>query len=221
MLLLQFSTSHYCRKARLALGYKGISYQTQNLTPGLHILKLKSLTGLTTLPVLLPQLDGQPQIISDSSAIFQFLEVYQPAPSLFLPDAKEQNQALMLEDWLDESIGTATRFIYYHFRANEGKYIDDSLFSQAVINIVIKQYGINNATVDLAQKRLNHALAFLSTAWQNQYLVGNCLTIADITAAALLSPLALIPSYRQEYPWLFKRIIDIHQLCHEPLPPGL
>ena len=27
MLLLQFSTSHYCRKARLALGYKKISYQ--------------------------------------------------------------------------------------------------------------------------------------------------------------------------------------------------
>ncbi|WRH66879.1 MAG: glutathione S-transferase N-terminal domain-containing protein [Planktothrix sp. GU0601_MAG3] len=48
MLLLQFSTSHYCRKARLALGYKGVSYQVENLTPGLHTLKLKPLTGLTT-----------------------------------------------------------------------------------------------------------------------------------------------------------------------------
>ncbi|MCY7272430.1 MAG: glutathione S-transferase N-terminal domain-containing protein, partial [Phormidesmis sp. CAN_BIN44] len=41
MLLLQFSTSHYCRKARLALGYKQVSYQVENLTPGLHALKLK------------------------------------------------------------------------------------------------------------------------------------------------------------------------------------
>lgn len=30
MLLLQSSTSHYCRKARLALGYKQISYQVEN-----------------------------------------------------------------------------------------------------------------------------------------------------------------------------------------------
>lgn len=221
MLLLQFSTSHYCRKARLALGYKGISYQTQNLTPGLHILKLKPLSGLTTLPVLLPEIDGQPQVIADSSAIFQFLEVYQPTPAFIPRDAKEQHQALMLEDWLDESIGTATRFVYYNFRADEGKYIDNSLLSQVVINIVIKQYGINDATVKLAKTRLDHALSFLSTEWENKYLVGDTLTIADITAAALLSPLALIPSYRQEYPWLFQRIMDIHQLCHEPLPPGL
>jgi glutathione S-transferase len=221
MLLLQFSTSHYCRKARLALGYKGISYQTENLTPGLHILKLKPITGLTTVPVLLPQVNEQPQAVADSSAIFQFLEVYQPLPS-FMPEyEREKSQALMLEDWLDESIGTATRFVYYHFRAGEGKYIDNSLLSQTVINIVIKQYGINNATVALAQKRLNHALAFLSTQWVNKYLIVDSLTIADITAAALLSPLALIPSYREEYPWLFNKIIDIHQLCHEPLPPGL
>ncbi|MDB9350161.1 glutathione S-transferase, partial [Nodularia spumigena CS-588/01] len=26
---------------------------------------------------------------------------------------------------------------------------------------------------------------------------------------------------RQGYPWLFERIVQIHQLCNEPLPPGL
>ncbi|MFM7576152.1 MAG: glutathione S-transferase N-terminal domain-containing protein, partial [Microcystaceae cyanobacterium] len=77
MLLLQFSTSHYCRKARLALGYKQIPYQVENLTPGLHRLKLQPLTGLTTLPVLLPQIAGQPTAIADSSQILQFLEQYQ------------------------------------------------------------------------------------------------------------------------------------------------
>jgi glutathione S-transferase len=62
-LLLQFSTSHYCRKARLALGYKKIPYQVKNLTPGLHILKIKPLTGLTTVPVLLPQQEGELSVI--------------------------------------------------------------------------------------------------------------------------------------------------------------
>ncbi|MTJ13893.1 glutathione S-transferase [Anabaena sp. UHCC 0187] len=222
MLLLQFSTSHYCRKARLALGYKGISYQTEDLTPGLHILKVKPLTGLTTLPVLLPQIVGQPQAIADSTEIFKFLESYQPEPALFLPNSAQQAQAAMLEDWLDESIGTATRFVYYQFRAGEGKAIDPSLFSQMVIKVVRQQYGINDNTVVLAQKRLANALSVLSTYWQkSDYLVGSSLSIADIAAAALLSPLALIPDYRQQYPQVFERIINIHQLCAEPLPPGL
>ncbi|ALB42911.1 MULTISPECIES: glutathione S-transferase family protein [Nostocales] len=222
MLLLQFSTSHYCRKARLALGYKGINYQTENLTPGLHILRLKSLTGLTTLPVLLPQIVGQPQAIGDSTEIFKFLESYQPEPTLFLPNLEQQTQAAMLEDWLDESIGTATRFVYYQFRAGEGKDIDPSLFSQMVIKVVRQQYGINDTTVELAKKRLANALSLLSMYWQKgDYLVGSRLSIADIAAAALLSPLALIPDYRQAYPQIFARIINIHQLCGEPLPPGL
>lgn len=222
MLLLQFSTSHYCRKARLALGYKGINYQTENLTPGLHILRVKPLTGLTTLPVLLPQIVGQPQAIGDSTEIFKFLESYQPEPTLFLPSSEQQTQAAMLEDWLDESIGTATRFVYYQFRAGEGKAIDPSLFSQMVIKVVRQQYGINDITVELAKKRLANALSLLSMYWQKgDYLVGSRLSIADIAAAALLSPLALIPDYRQAYPQIFERIINIHQLCGEPLPPGL
>ncbi|MBE9051320.1 glutathione S-transferase family protein [Nostocales cyanobacterium LEGE 11386] len=222
MLLLQFSTSHYCRKARLGLGYKQINYNIENLTPGLHVLRVKPLTGLQTLPVLLPQIEGQPNAIADSTQILKFLETYQQEPSLFLPDHQQQTEALMLEDWLDESIGTATRFVYYQYRAGEGKQIDPSLSSQMVISVVRQQYGINNASVKLATSRLAIALEELSIRWQkNDYLVGNKLSVADIAAAALLSPLALIPQYHQGYPWLFEHIVQIHQLCHEPLPPGL
>lgn len=222
MLLLQFSTSHYCRKARLALGYKQIKYQVQNLTPGLHILKVKPLTGLTTLPVLLPKLAGQPRSIGDSTQICQYLEKYQPEPSLTLPNHEEQTTALMLEDWLDESIGIATRFVYYQFRATVGKSINPSLASQLVIRAVRSQYGITPASVELATTRLTLALEELSQRWQQHpYLVGNTISVADIAAAALLSPLALIPHYRQAYGWLFERISQIHQLCGEPLPPGL
>ena len=222
MLLLQFSTSHYCRKARLALGYKKISYQVENLTPGLHILKLKPLTGLTTVPVLLPQETGQVEAVADSTNIFKFLESYCPKPTLFLPDQVQQTEANMLEDWLDESIGTATRFVYYHFRARDGKVIDSSVFSQILIQVVQKQYGITDATAKLATQRLEIALAELSRRWQkSSYLVGESMSVADLTAAALLSPLALIPAYQQQYPWLFEQIKQIHLVCCEPLPPGI
>lgn len=222
MLLLQFSTSHYCRKARLALGYKQIPYQVENLTPGLHVLKLKPLTGLTTMPVLLPQLEGQAEAIADSTRIWQYLESYCPDPPLTLPDAQLQQEAQLLEDWLDESIGVATRFVYYHFRAGAGKDIDPSWFSQLVIQVVIRQYSITPAAVELARSRLNLAMDVLKSRWQDSpYLVGSNLSVADIAAAALLSPLALIPDYRQSYPWLFSRILEVHQTCREPLPPGL
>jgi len=84
MRLHQFRTSNYCRKARLALGYKGLTYQVRNLTPGLHALQLRPLTGLTTVPILLPQQAGQPEFIADSSRIFRYLESYQPDPPLLL-----------------------------------------------------------------------------------------------------------------------------------------
>jgi glutathione S-transferase len=221
MLLLQFSTSHYCRKARLALGYKGIVYRVKNLTPGVHALQLKPKTGVTTVPVLCPELPGQTEYISDSSEIFRFLEEFSPDRRLFPLEAEQKLRAEWLEDWLDESIGTATRFVYYDYRAGAGKAIDPSFASQMVIQIVRRQYNINETTVALAKKRL--ALAFQVLAgWQDQtYLCGDQLTIADLTAAALLSPLALLPEYGESVPWLFERIKEIHLICGEPLPPGL
>ena len=221
MLLLQFSTSHYCRKARLALGYKKIPYEVENLTPGVHALKLKPMTGLTTVPVLLPQQDNQPQFIADSSRIFQYLENYQPDPSFYHSDPTQQLEAELLEDWLDESIGTATRFVYYDYRSGAGKAIDPSFSSQLVINIVRWQNSITPAAVALAKERLNRAILVLTPWKERPYLVGDQLTIADLAAAALLSPLALIPDYQEAYPWLFERVKGIHQICGEKIPPGL
>ncbi|HEY9700111.1 MAG TPA: glutathione S-transferase [Trichocoleus sp.] len=220
MLLLQFSTSHYCRKARLALGYKQIPYQVENLSPGFHALKLKPLTGTTTVPVLIPQ-PGQLEAIGDSTRIFHFLETYQPEPPLSLPDPTLNAEVWALEDWLDESIGVATRFIYYDFRAGAGKQIDPSISSQVLIRVVRWQYGITSARVELAIERLKTALVLLKQRWEQGYLVGDRLTAADLAAAALLSPLALIPSYRETHAWLFDRIAEIHRTCGEPLPPRL
>lgn len=244
MLLLQFSTSHYCRKARLALGYKGIAYRVENLTPGLHRLRVMPLTGLDTLPVLLPELPpdqvdqlnnlpndspnslrppaaDRPFALGDSTAIFHFLDRYQPEPPLFLTEPALNAQVLLLEDWLDESLGTATRFVYYDYRAKDGKAIDPSWMSQTIIQLVRSQYGMTADRVRLAAERLDKGLDILHRRWEGRFLVGDRYTAADLTAAALLSPLARLPHYTHTYPWLFERIRQVHHACHEALPPGL
>lgn len=223
MRLLQFSTSHYCRKARLALGYKQIPYQVQNLTPGLHALQIRPLTGTTTTPVLIPDDRDPKQAIGDSTAILSYLEHHYPDPPLLPTDPQLRSEAWIMEDWLDESIGTATRFVYYQFRSTgEGKALDPSWSSQVVIQIVRRQYGITAATVQLAQERLRLALPEIERRWrQHSGLVGDQLSVADIAAAALLSPLARIPQYRIDHAMVFNRIGEIHTQCGEPLPPGL
>jgi len=223
MHLLQFSTSHYCRKARLALGYKQIPYAVENLTPGIHALRLLPLTGCATVPVLIPEPVNAPQIaIADSTAILTFLDQQVPDPKLSPEEPELKVQADLLEDWLDESIGTATRFVYYQFRATEGRFLDTSPFSQVLIQIVRRQYGISAAMARRAAQRLQLAFEVLEPYWRSgQPLLGQQLCRADLAAAALLSPLALIPSYRQQFPWVFEQIAQIHHACHETLPPGL
>ena len=56
----------------------------------------------------------------------------------------------MLEDWLDERIGIATRLVYYEFRAGAGKQIDPSVLSQLVMQLARRQLGINPASAKLA-----------------------------------------------------------------------
>ena len=52
----------------------------------------------------------------------------------------------MIEDWLDESIGIATQFVYYEFRVGAGKQIDPSVLSQLVMQLARRQFGINPAS---------------------------------------------------------------------------
>ena len=61
--LYQFCISHYCEKARWALDYKGINYQTVNLLPGQHVNTIRKLTGAAGLGSRVPNvpLRGSPE----------------------------------------------------------------------------------------------------------------------------------------------------------------
>jgi len=72
--------------------------------------------------------------------------------------------------------------------------------AELVMQLACRQFGINPASAKLAPvapeccfKPIAPSLA------RSAYLVGDSLSVADNAAAALLSPLALIPQYRVEH----------------------
>ena len=79
------------------------------------------------MPVLLPQLEAQPEDLADSTQILHSLESRFPSLAAVRRTRGKQAEAWMVEDWLDESIGIATRFVYYEFRAGAGKQIYPSV----------------------------------------------------------------------------------------------
>ncbi|MEG4964341.1 MULTISPECIES: hypothetical protein [unclassified Microcoleus] len=60
------------------------------MTTGLHVLKVKPLTGgWKTVPLLLPQIEGQPEAIADSTQILQSIESRFPSPPLLPADERK------------------------------------------------------------------------------------------------------------------------------------
>ncbi|MEG4070602.1 hypothetical protein QUA42_25205 [Microcoleus sp. Pol11C2] len=102
------------------------------MTPGLHVLKLKPVTGcLRTLPVLLPQLNinwrssqTRRKFCTRSSLVF--------LPRRCCPHTggQQADAWMIVEDLLDDTIFMATRFVDYEFRVGAAKQIYPSVLSQ-------------------------------------------------------------------------------------------
>ncbi|MEG4104814.1 hypothetical protein [Microcoleus sp. S13_C5] len=72
----------------------------------------------------------QPEDLADSTQILHSIESRLPCPPLFPQTRKKQAEAWMLENWRDESISIATRFVDYEFRVCAVKHIEPSVLSQ-------------------------------------------------------------------------------------------
>ena len=77
-MLWQFALSHYVEKVRWALDVKGVPHVRRSLLPGLHINRIRKMTGQTAVPVF--EFNGVS--IHDSSAILEEVEKLWPEPFL-------------------------------------------------------------------------------------------------------------------------------------------
>jgi glutathione S-transferase len=204
--LWQFTSSHFNEKARWALDFKRVPHIRHSLIPGFHVPVIKRMTGQTQVPVL--KLNGR--AISDSSKIIEALELTYPDPPLYPADLQERRRALELEDYFDDELGPYIRRWIFHVilpypefvraafvsHASPAAQLAQRALSPLIGAVMRRQMDINPATAEVARAKTLAAMDRLQNELRpSGYLVGDRFTVADLTAAALLSPLVRPPEF--------------------------
>jgi glutathione S-transferase len=209
--LWQFTYSHFNEKARWALDSKAVPHLRRSLIPGFHIMKVMGMTGQTSVPVLI--LNGK--TIFDSSRIIEALEEAYPQPSLYPDNADERRRALELEDFFDEELGPYIRRWAFHValpyregfasvyarHASLGTRLAYRAAFPALREVMKRTMSINAADAEIARKKTLEAMDRIDRELgASSYLVGDHFTVADLAAAALLSPLVMPPEFPYPLP---------------------
>jgi glutathione S-transferase len=204
-ILYQFPISHFCEKTRWNLEAKGLSYEIQNLVPGPHrrVTKRLAKESRGSVPVLV----DAGVVLWDSTDIALHLERAHPStPSLIPTSGPERERVLELEAYYDEMAGKHVRRWMYAKLFDSGADLRPLMFGAfsapvrlvaglliPVVKMLIRrQYNLVPPKVEESRVKMLEGLDRLDREIQgdpSRYLVGSSLSIADITAAALYSPL--------------------------------
>jgi glutathione S-transferase len=198
--LWHLKASHYNEKARWALDHKGVPHVRRALVPGEHARTARRLTGRPTFPILV--LDGE--AIGDSTQIIAALERRYPTSPLYPADPVERWRALEIEDFFDEELGPHLRLLVLHSTLPDpalmlGVFAPDltgrrRCVARATFPLVRRRvkamFGIDDESVARAFEQIRLAgERFRRELQPSGHLVGDGFTVADLTLAALLSPI--------------------------------
>ena len=210
-LLWQYNFSNYNEKARWALDYKQLAHRRRSLMPGEPRAMAFSLRG--TLPTL--DLDGER--LGDSTAIVAALERLRPEPPLYPADPELRAAALALEDDFDEHVGHAMRrAVFWELRDDRDYMVRLTAHGQPAAKralsrltmpvgwlYVSRRYTFAAPDAEHAWGTLEDALDRIEAErGDGDYLVGDSFSVADLTAGALLWPLAWPPEFPYPVPEL-------------------
>ncbi len=206
IVLWHIELSHYNEKARWALDYKQIPHQRRVPMPGLHGMRAMMLThgAQRRLPVL----DLEGRRIGDSTAIIAALEEYRPEPHLYPADPADRARALELEEYFDEELAPSVRRFIWHYTLPDPDAVAAALFTKpsptrerllratapVATRLVRADYSVNDDSAAQARAEIVAAMDRLEDELQpSGYLVGEGFSVADLTAAALFTPLLAPP----------------------------
>lgn len=204
--LWHIELSHYNEKARWALDHKGVPYTLRAPMPGLH--GPRALYETRGKQRRLPVLELEGRTIGDSTAIIAALEQHTPTPALYPSDPGERARALELEDYFDEELGPEIRrFGWHHLLADPDAAAEAVFRGQSPLRArvmrttfgvarlsVKRDYGIDADSDESARRAVLAVMDRLEAELGGgDYLVGDSFSVADLTAAALFTPMVRPP----------------------------
>ena len=192
--LYQFKHSAFCLKTRMALHAKKLVYRVEEVKPGIGQIEIFQISGQKQLPVIM---DDNNQIISDSTNICEYIDKKNSNNLLFPTDPIQFAQSKLIEDWADTTMASLCKKSLIKSALQNPKLRSALLpedIPQSIKGIVnkIPFKNFNNISNIILSDKSNiefqKILESLSKALINQkFLIGNKLSIADISIASQLS----------------------------------
>lgn len=206
VVLWHIEVSHYNEKVRWALDYKGIRYQLRAPQPGAHRLSALRLTRGKHDRLPVARIDGRR--IGDSTAIIAALEDYRPEPPLYPGTSAGRMRALELEEYFDEELAPRIRRLFWHYTLEDpaaaaaavspgGGRVRHALLRRTASigsRLVRSDYDVDQAGADEAVDGIRRAMDRLeSELGPSRYLAADQFSVADLSAAALFTPILAPP----------------------------
>lgn len=209
--LITIAISHYCEKVRWALDWLNIPYVEESHAPPFHRF-YTSRYGGTTLPVLITD----NKTLTDSTDILHYLDSIASADKKLYPIEPElRHEVEELEELFDTKFGVATRHWAYFYRIQQPELISQvwrirvpwrekvgcAIAFPVMIGLLKRGYNITEEQAAISLQTIRDIFAVVNKRLESgqQYLVGNSLSAADITFAALAAPV-LYPKHHPIYP---------------------
>ncbi len=199
-LLIAIAISHYCEKVRWTLDYLDLDYVEENHAPPFHR-KYTSRYGGRTVPVLVTE----DRALVDSQDILHYLDSISSDKKIYPANPELRRQVETLEKLFDDKLGVATRrwgFYYaiqkpwkiaiaWGIKAPLMEKIKIAIAFPKIPNLLQQAYNVTPETKDAALEDIREVFAIVNRQLESgqQYLVGDCLSAADLTFAALASPI--------------------------------
>lgn len=209
--LWHFRVSHYNEKVRWALDYKSVPHLRHDLIPGFHIPVARWLSAQNQLPIL--RVDGK--VFYDSSVILEELERVYSQPRLFPEAPEELQRALELQSYYDDEVAPALRRLFWSTyiqhpawcarMATDGYGAISRVLWRASLPFTLPLYrrnmGLDRVSVRNARSNLKGYFDRLEQqVGPHGFLVGNHFSVADLTAAAVMTAIVRPPEFPYPLP---------------------
>lgn len=218
--LYQLHWSHYVEKVRWALDYKGVEWTAVEVDPftkrEMHHLQCQTTldTGRKAYTVPTIRDDSTGATLGESSSIIDYLERTYPMPPLYPADAAERDEVKRWMLWLDSTLGLAGRRLAYTQIALEYPQLLAQLFiprsvttgsarnlkarlaGAVIAGVLTRRFRFLHNRTDRVFEQLEQCLLTAAGRVSSRpYLVGERFTAADLTLAALMRPVMLVPYF--------------------------